>query len=404
MSDLSTEPIDLSSGQIIDPLSPEVHRAVLDAVVRAAATGVPYAERSGDLVLRRAVAEHYARRTGRAVAADRITVVPGARQGLFAAMTAVARGAQVLVPSPHWSHYPGLIRLAGAEPVLVPGNKDDSWRLHLAELDARRTPRTAAVLLNSPVNPTGAVQDRHRVHELAEWTAAHGLRLIVDDVYWAFSHADEVVAAAGEEALVVGGASKVHGLAGLRVGWVWTPAPLTDRVIHVVDHVTGPTSLLSQAAAAAALACPSSAEQVADRARRIRRDLAAASSAFSRVRAVDVVPASDGMYLCLSVERLLARRPWGAEDDRAVCAAVEARTGVRLRAGSTFGLPGHVRLCVAAPEPVLEEAAHRLDQLFRSPTNVSRSPGEDAQEVPDDPVTDTTRDRRPRGLAPPAVR
>ncbi|MDT7801119.1 MAG: aspartate aminotransferase, partial [Actinomycetota bacterium] len=102
--------IDLSCGQVLDPPHPVV-RGALHAAADAAA--LPYAPRGGEQALRSAVAAHYTGRTGRPVDASAVTVVPGVRQGLFAALAAAARGREVLMPAPHWSHYPRVIDLAG---------------------------------------------------------------------------------------------------------------------------------------------------------------------------------------------------------------------------------------------------------------------------------------------------
>ncbi|MEJ3653003.1 aminotransferase class I/II-fold pyridoxal phosphate-dependent enzyme [Actinomycetes bacterium KLBMP 9759] len=353
--------LDLSSGQVPDALAPEVRQALHAA---ADSPWLPYAARGGDPALRAAVAAHYARRTGRAVEGSDVVIAPGVRAGLFAAVAAVAGGRDVLVPAPHWSHYPRTLELAGATMVAVPGEPADRWRLTVAALESARTPSTAAVLVTSPVNPSGAVLDRARVRAVAEWAAGRGITVLVDDVYWAWAGAEDALGAVGPDAVVVGGASKVHALAGLRLGWVLAPAGTLAAVDDVVEHVTGPVNTSAQAAGVVALTEPFCGRDLADRRQRITAALAEATAAMRGVRGVDVVPADAGLYLCLSVERLLAGSTFGATDDRALCAAVAERSGVRLRAGSTFGMPDHLRLCVAAPPGVLATAAARLDALL----------------------------------------
>src|SRR6185312_10165423 len=113
----------------------------------------------GSPALRAAVAAHYARRTGRAVDPDTVTVAAGGRAALFAAVSTLAAGGEVLVPRPHWSHYPKLVTLAGARPVPVPGEPARGWLVTAELLDRAYTADTRAVLINSPVNPTGAAYD-----------------------------------------------------------------------------------------------------------------------------------------------------------------------------------------------------------------------------------------------------
>ncbi|WP_232666744.1 aminotransferase class I/II-fold pyridoxal phosphate-dependent enzyme [Pseudonocardia sp. TRM90224] len=353
--------LDLSSGQVPDPLAPEIREALHAA---ADSPWSPYAARGGEPALRAAVAAHYTGRTGRAFDAAGVVVTPGVRAGLFAAVAAVARGRDVLVPAPHWSHYPRTLELAGATMVTVPGAPADRWRLTVAALESARTPKTAAVLVTSPVNPSGAVLDRARLRAIAGWAAEHGITVLVDDVYWAWAGAEDALASVGTDAVVVGGASKVHALAGLRLGWVLAPAGLRAVVDDVVEHVTGPVNTSAQAAGMVALTEPFCSRDVAERRQRLAAASAEATAAMRGVRGVDVVPADAGLYLCLSVERLLAGATFGATDDRTLCAAIADRSGVRLRAGSTFGMPEHLRLCVAAAPGVLAAAAARLDALL----------------------------------------
>jgi aspartate aminotransferase len=367
-------PLDLSSGQVPDPHAPEIRQALHAA---AESPWLPYAARGGDPALRAAIAAHYGRRTGRDVDAAEVVVTPGVRAGLFAAVAAVARGRDVLVPAPYWSHYPRTVELAGAGMVPVPGEPADRWRLTVAALEAARTPATAAVLVTSPVNPSGAVLDPDRLRAIAAWAADRGVTVLVDDVYWAWTGRADALSAVGP-AVVVGGASKVHALAGLRLGWVLAPVATRAIVDDVVEHVCGPVNTGAQAAGIVALTEPFCTRDLTGRSRRMAAALAEATAVMRGVRGVDVVPADAGLYLCLSVQRLLAAETFGATDDRALCAAIAERSGVRSRAGSTFGMPGHLRLCVAAAPGVLAAAAGRLDALLpdlplRSPA-VASSP------------------------------
>ncbi|MER5969546.1 pyridoxal phosphate-dependent aminotransferase [Streptomyces sp. NPDC002055] len=359
--------IDLSSGQIVEPLPAVAREAMLRAAEdpRAAA----YAPGPGLEELRAAVADHYARRTGTAAGPDDITVTAGARHGLFAALAAVAPGHDVLVPAPHWSHYPTLVRQAGGTPVTVPGDPDGARPAGPARLDAVRTARTRALLVNSPVNPSGACYDADRMRELRAWAADRDVTLIVDDTYWAYgSHVDTGVRP-GPHEVVVGGASKVYALAGLRIGWVWADRPLVAAVRETVEHTTGPVSGPAQEAAAAVLREESrtggtgaavAGEAVARRAAELAGRRARALEAMAGVPFLRPVPPAGGLYLCLDASRALARRLLGAGDDRELCHALRRAAGVGLRAGSTFGMPGHLRLCVAETDDVLLAAGRRL--------------------------------------------
>lgn len=351
--------IDLSSGQVIEPLAEPALKALAETVSAREVTA--YAASGGESGLRSAVAAHYARRVGSDVDPEQITVTAGARHGLFSVAAASAADGEILVPEPRWSHYPEMLRIAGARPVPVPGDPANGWLPDPDRLEAARTARTKAVVVNSPVNPTGAVYDTETLAAIRAWCAQHGLLLVVDDIYWAYGGEDAGGVRAGACEVVVGGASKVHALAGLRVGWVWADAALTAAVRTIVEHTTGPVSTLAQPAVAAVL--DRQQDAVPDRVRRLDALREHAVRTMSAVPAVRVIVPRGGIYLCLDTSGLAKARPeW--RDDRVLCAALAEHAGVRLRPGSTFGLPGHVRLCVAAAPGLLSEAAGRLSEFL----------------------------------------
>ena len=359
--------IDLSLGQLAEPL-PQAARLAL-----AGSGGAEYAPVAGSACLRSAVAAHYVRRGLETATASGITVSAGGRHGLLAAIAAVAAGGEVLVPRPHWSHYPKVVAFAGAHPVPVDGDPADGWLTRPALLNARCTARTRALIVNSPVNPTGSVYDAHALAEISGWAARREIHLIVDDSYWAFSN-DGHLPPAGELATVVGSATKTHAMAGLRVGWVWSHDTLLARIRDFVEHTTGPASAPGQAAVAAVLDDDAAVATRADRLRALRDY---SIQLFGAVPLLRAVPPAGGIYLCLDASAALRDGAYGSADDHELCARLAEVAGVRLRAGSTFGLDGHLRLCVAAPREVLRAAAERLTRFFsaaRRPVAASAGP------------------------------
>jgi L-2-hydroxycarboxylate dehydrogenase (NAD+) len=359
--------IDLSSGQIVEPLPAVAREAMCRMLLEPRVSA--YAPAPGLPELRSAVASHYERRTGTAVPPEHITVTAGARHGLFAAIAALARGREILVPVPHWSHYPTVVRQAGAVPVTVPGDPARGLLVDAARLEAVRTPRTAALLLNSPVNPSGACYDEDQMRSLRAWAACHDIRVIVDDVYWAYGSSVDTAVHAGPHELVVGGASKVYALAGLRIGWVWAEPDYSAAVQEIVEHTTGPVAVLDQAATAAVLRQENSAggtgsavagDGVRRRAAALTRQRAWALEAMAAVPYLRPLPPAGGIYLCLDASQALEGRLLGAANDQELCRALRHHAGVGLRAGSTFGMPGFLRLCVAETQDMLRTAAHRL--------------------------------------------
>ncbi|HEV2638660.1 MAG TPA: aminotransferase class I/II-fold pyridoxal phosphate-dependent enzyme [Actinocrinis sp.] len=348
--------IDLSSGQVVEPLPPAIRARLMQALDAQSQT-TAYAPAPGDPDLRSAVAGHYRSRSAREADPEEITVTAGVRHGLFVALATVAAGGEVLMPRPHWSHYPAVIERAGAKAVAVPGDPARGLLVGAEDLEAARTAETRAVLVNSPVNPTGSCHDARGLREIRDWAHERGITVITDDVYYAYADDVDTALRTHEEEIVVGGASKVFALAGLRVGWIWASPGLCGALRAGVEYTTGPVNTLAQIAAATALGDPA---PVAQRAETLARQRQTAVRALTGIPGLTPLEPHGGIYLCLDAAEALAHRPMGADDDVALCRVLAEHAGVRLRAGSTFGLPGHLRLCVAVPEQTLHEAARRL--------------------------------------------
>lgn len=229
---------DLTIGEHDVPTDPAI-LAAMDASARGGNTG--YAAVPGIAALREAIAARLARRTGARTTASSVLVTPGGQAALFTAvMTACDPGERVAMVAPHYATYPGTIRAAGAVPVIVPALPGDGF-VPRPEAVAARAAGAAALLLNTPNNPTGAVYPRAVLEGMAE--ASPGW-LISDEVYdtqvWEGAHVSpRALPGLAERTLVVGSMSKGHAMTGSRVGWlvgpeeaiaraaIWPPTPPT---------------------------------------------------------------------------------------------------------------------------------------------------------------------------------
>ncbi|NUT48889.1 MAG: pyridoxal phosphate-dependent aminotransferase [Saccharothrix sp.] len=230
--------IDLALG--IPPGDPPAE--VVGAAVAAITGGRnQYAPPEGTVAVRELIAHDLSARRGLAVHADEVTVTCGATEGLLDVLLAVTDpGDEVLLLEPGYEIYPGVVGLTGAVPVAVPLTFPD-WRLDLDRLAGAITPRTRAVLLNTPHNPTGRVFDAAEVHGLVEFCARHGLVCVTDETYERFvydgrSHVSPL--GLGTHVAVVGSLSKSLRMSGWRIGYVVAPAELTAAVRLVHERTT----------------------------------------------------------------------------------------------------------------------------------------------------------------------
>lgn len=238
--------VDLALGIPSGPVA----KHVVDAAAAALAAGWhQYVDPIGLPALRRAVATYLARTQDLHVDPDdEVTITCGATEGVFDALLAATDpGDEVVFFEPYYELYPGMIELAGAVPRIVP-LRQPGWRVDRDELEAAVNPRTRAVLLNSPQNPTGKVFDPAELQLILEICRRHELTCISDEVYerYVYDGRRHVSPLRGPEGkrhcVVVGSLSKTLHISGWRIGFVVASRELTLAVRRVHERATVGTS------------------------------------------------------------------------------------------------------------------------------------------------------------------
>jgi arginine:pyruvate transaminase len=231
--------IELTIGEPDVPTPEALIDTAADAM-RRGRTG--YSDGRGEAGLRAALAERYTGSAGRPIAPDQIMCFPGTQTALYAVLLGVAEaGCEVLVGDPMYATYEGVIRSSGAEMVPVPLRPANGFRMHASDIASRITPRTTAILLTTPHNPTGAILSRADIDAIGELAIAHDLWIISDEVYeelifdgFAFTSplarpqlADRVIA--------VSSISKSHAAPGFRSGWCVGPEAFTEALLPLSE-------------------------------------------------------------------------------------------------------------------------------------------------------------------------
>ncbi len=201
-----------------------------------------YSNGRGEPALLAALAAKYSRRTGRTIGTDQIVCLPGTQTALYAVLqTLVGTGDEVLVGDPMYATYEGVVASTGAHVVPVPLNPENAFRMRAADMAAAITPRTRAILLNTPHNPTGAVLTRQDVRELGAVAVAHDLWIISDEVYEELIFDGGTFASPLEEAdlaertVVTSSISKSHAAPGFRSGWCVGSSDFAARLLPVAE-------------------------------------------------------------------------------------------------------------------------------------------------------------------------
>ncbi|MFL6527896.1 MAG: pyridoxal phosphate-dependent aminotransferase, partial [Chthoniobacterales bacterium] len=158
---------------------------IKNAAIEALQAGfTKYTPSAGIPELRQAIAEKFQADNGLSYRSSQVIVSSGAKQACYNAILATCQpGDEVLIPSPYWVSYPDMVRLAGAEPVVVPTTERNSWKMRAEDFENAMTPRTKMLILNTPNNPTGAVYTRDELAAIVEVAAEEDIYILSDEIY-----------------------------------------------------------------------------------------------------------------------------------------------------------------------------------------------------------------------------
>ncbi|WP_435661595.1 pyridoxal phosphate-dependent aminotransferase [Leisingera caerulea] len=231
--------VEMTIGEPDVPTPPELLEAAAQAM-HAGRTG--YSDGRGEAHLRAALADSYSTSRGREFGPENILCFPGTQTALYAVLQGVAEpGTEVLAGDPMYATYEGVIRASGAEMVPVPLRPEVGFRMQASDLAARITPRSRAILLTTPHNPTGAILTAQDLREIGELAVQHDLWIISDEVYehLVFERAEFVSPlsdpALADRVIAVSSISKSHAAPGFRSGWAVGPADFCTALLPVSE-------------------------------------------------------------------------------------------------------------------------------------------------------------------------
>ena len=339
---------------------------VKDAAVRALAENhVFYLPNSGLPELREMIRDYTRNIYGVELARERITVTASGMQGIMLVLQAIVDpGDEVVVVVPSWPNMAGAARVLGGvirEVALTPG--DDGWNLDLDALFAACGPKTRAVCINSPGNPTGWVIDEGRAAALLAFCRSRGIWLICDDVYsrivYSRNRAPFLIADTDENDRVISinSFSKTWSMTGWRLGWVVAPPALEAPLAALSEfNIAGPTAFVQHAGIAA---LRDGEQDFADLMTNFRQCRDIAVERLSAMPGITVAPPEGAFYAFFRVD--------GLQDSLALAQRIVQEAGVGLAPGVAFGQVGEgwLRACFATRPETLSTAMDRLEDFFR---------------------------------------
>lgn len=325
-----------------------------------------YAPGQGEANVLAALARTYSRSTGRTLSPEQFLYLPGTQTALYvAAMTVLDEGDEILLPDPYYATYEGVVAAPGAVAVPVRLDPDRGFHPQVADFERAITPKTRAILINSPGNPTGAVYSADEMAAIGTMARKHDLWIISDEVYATLTHGNRKFvspfhdAALEERTVVVSSLSKSHNMPGFRCGWIAASADFVKRAVAITETMLfGSQPFLEDAAAFALETHFPELDAVKETYQRRARTLVEGLAASPRVSAH--LP-EGGMFVMVDVRRT------GLSGQDFALGLLQAE-GVVTMPGESFGAggAGHLRVALTVDDDQMGEAARRICRYANS--------------------------------------
>jgi aspartate aminotransferase len=331
-----------------------------------------YTPAAGLADLRKAIVDKTLRDSHYRVTPEQVLVTNGGKHAVYNTFAALLDpGDEVLLPTPHWTTYPEVIKLAGGTVVEVFAGEDQGYLVTIDQLEAARTPRTKALLFCSPSNPTGSVYSPEQIRKIGRWAVAHEIWVITDEIYEHLTY-DGVrsvsmpveVPELADTCVVLNGVAKTYAMTGWRVGWMIGPRDVIKAATNLQSHSTSNVSNISQRAAVAALnGSLDSVDEMKVAFDRRRRTIV---RMLNDIEGVECPVPAGAFYVYPSVRGLLGKTIRGR-----VCATsaelaelILDEVEVAVVPGEAFGPSGYLRLSYALGDDDLAEGVSRIQKLL----------------------------------------
>jgi len=322
--------------------------------------------------LREAIAIKTKADSGTEITASQVVVTNGGKQAVYQAFAVLLDpGDEVILPSPYWTTYPEAIALAGGKAVEVFAGSDQNYMVTVEQLEKARTPKTKAMLLCSPSNPTGSVYSKEQIKAIGEWALANEIWIVSDEIYQNViydgkkAHSiTEVVPAMKDLTIMVNGVAKSYAMTGWRLGWMAGPVDAMKAAANLQSHLSSNVNNIAQRAAIAALTGPQAEVKAMVEAFDRRRHLAVAE--LAKINGW-LAPMPEGAFYVYSDVRGLLGKSWGGKvinTSLELCDYILDTAEVALVPGEAFGPSGYVRMSYALGDAQITEGIQRLQKLF----------------------------------------
>lgn len=341
---------------------------VVDACIEAIKNGkTKYEGVAGIMPLRKAVCDKLRRDNGLEYKPEQICIATGAKQALFNTIMALAdEGDEVIIPFPCWVSYVEMVKLAGAEPVLVETNPDFS--LNIEKIRRAVTTKTKLIIINTPNNPTGAVYSAESLKALAEIAISNDFFIISDEVYEKLVYGKSrhvsiasVLPEAYGRTIIINGMSKAFSMTGWRIGYAAGPEKIISAVTGLQSHQTSNSTSFVQYAAIAALTDCDEAVESMRKAFGERRDYMC--ERINSLPGVSCAQPEGAFYVMPDMSSYIGKKKdtWVIGSTSDLCNYLLEEAGVAVVPGEAFYMPHTIRIAYSTSMEKIAEGMDRME-------------------------------------------
>ena len=297
-----------------------------------------------------------------------VIVTDGAKYALYLLFQAILNvGDEVIIPVPYWVSYGEQVKLAEGKPVFVSSTQEQSFKVSVAQLEAVRTDKTKAIILNSPSNPTGVIYKEEELRQIGEWAVAHNILIIADDIYGRlvynghrFTPIATISEAIRQQTIIINGVSKTYAMTGWRIGFAVGDEKIIQAMTQLASQSTSNPAAVSQYAAIEALTGEQST--VEDMRQAFEKRLNHIYPKVAALPGVSLIKPEGAFYLFPNVKKTLEICGYDNVTNWVEDLLQEAH--VALVTGEGFGAPEHVRMSYATDLMTLEKAIERMNDFI----------------------------------------
>ena len=297
-----------------------------------------------------------------------VIVTDGAKYALYLLFQAILNvGDEVIIPVPYWVSYGEQVKLAEGKPVFVSSTQEQSFKVSVAQLEAVRTDKTKAIILNSPSNPTGVIYTEEELRQIGEWAVAHNILIIADDIYGRlvynghrFTPIATISEAIRQQTIIINGVSKTYAMTGWRIGFAVGDEKIIQAMTQLASQSTSNPVAVSQYAAIEALTGEQST--VEDMRQAFEKRLNHIYPKVAALPGVSLIKPEGAFDLFPNVKKTLEICGYDNVTNWVEDLLQEAH--VALVTGEGFGAPEHVRMSYATDLMTLEKAIERMNDFI----------------------------------------